>query len=258
MMGATHGVGGLAVGAATVLTARELGVDLDGAQAAIVIACGAVAAELPDLDLRTSRISHGTSSLTGVPFVGRLALLLTLPVVLAGAAIRSTGVSHRGPTHSVAAALAWTAAIVPLYALYWWLLGALLRFVAAQTPLLASLSLADTSVLQHAWFGVAPVVAIATLTAYLSHLLLDDMTPAKQSLLWPLRTEKISVLRRPQVPVGGAREFLLVALPLGLLALSLGWQAAGPFLPAPGDLYDQSALQQLVKQSERGADAAAR
>jgi membrane-bound metal-dependent hydrolase YbcI (DUF457 family) len=97
MLGFTHGLAGVACAAAIAATATAIGTPLAPAE---------LAAEAPDLDLPTSRISHGTSALTAVRVLRPLALVITLPLVLLGAIVRSFGVKHRGPTHSLPGALA--------------------------------------------------------------------------------------------------------------------------------------------------------
>ena len=90
MMGATHGLAGLSVGCAVVLAASAAGDATTATTAAIVITAAALAAELPDLDQRGTRISKGTGTLAAVPGLWPLAMLITLPIVLAGIPLRLT------------------------------------------------------------------------------------------------------------------------------------------------------------------------
>lgn len=232
MMGTTHGLAGVAAGGGLVLALRGAGADVTDTTAVIVVITAAIAAELPDLDLRTSRISGGRSTLAAVPVISRVALLLTLPLVLAGVGIRAAGADHRGPTHSLTAAALWTLAIVPLYVAYFAGAGELAQALATvpgtgpvNTAATQAANKADLLMTQAsgAWLAAAPLAAIATLLAYLSHLLLDELTPATQALLWPARRDKLAVLSRPNIPVGGGREALLVALPLAALAAGATW-----------------------------------
>lgn len=228
MMGSTHGLAGLATAATVATAAAAAGVHLDTAEAAAIVIASALAAEAPDLDLRTSRISHGTSTLTGIRVLRPLALLITLPLVLSGAAVRALGADHRGPMHSPAAAVLSTPLILALYTGYLQLLDQGARLADRRAPDGAPLHLHHlTGHLVNTWPHVAPWIATAWLAAYLTHLLLDELTTAPQALLWPARTRKISVLSRPSIPVGGIREALLVAAPLAAITAAIALHAAG-------------------------------
>lgn len=228
MMGSTHGLAGLATAGAIASAATAAGVHLDAAEAAAIVVAGALAAEAPDLDLRTSRISHGTSTLTGIRVLRPLALLITLPLVLAGAAVRALGADHRGPTHSPAAAVLSTPLILALYTGYLQLLDQGAHLADRRAPDGAPLHLHHlTGHLVDLWPHVLPWIATAWLAAYLTHLVLDELTTAPQALLWPLRTRKVRVLSRPSIPVGGIRELLLVAAPLAVITTAIALHATG-------------------------------
>lgn len=227
MMGSTHGLAGLTIAAAIAAGAHRAGAPLDAAAAAVVVVAGTLAAEAPDLDLRTSRISHGTSTLTAIRPLRPVTMLVTLPVVIAGAGVRALGVSHRGPTHSPAAALLSVPLMLVLYTAYLQLLNAAAGLADRGAPEGSPFHVQDlTGALLQAWPTAAPIAAGAWLAAYLSHLLLDDLTTAPQALLWPASAKKVSVLRWPSIPVGSMREHLLVALPLLLITAAI----AVPFI----------------------------
>lgn len=222
MMGVTHGLAGLACAAGVTAAASALGAPLEPGEVLAVFAAGTLAAEAPDLDLSTSRISHGTSTLTAPRAVRPFALLLTLPLVLLGAIARAFGVKHRGPTHSLFAALASVPIVLATYTLYLAAVDALAGLADEHRPANVSLHAQHlTSPLVDGWLHALPVVAIAWLAAYASHLLLDDFTASGQQLLWPARTTEISVMRWPQIKVGGLAELTLIALPLAALTATL-------------------------------------
>jgi membrane-bound metal-dependent hydrolase YbcI (DUF457 family) len=222
MMGVTHGLAGAACAAAIAATATAIGTPLEPAELAAVFATATLAAEAPDLDLPTSRISHGTSTLTAVRALRPLALVITLPLVLLGAITRSRGASHRGPTHSILGALASTPIVLGAYTLYLLFFDQLAQLADEHRPANVSLRLADlTGALLDGWTAALPLAALAWLAGYLTHLLLDDLTASGQQLLWPARTTEISVTRWPQIKVGGLAELLCVALPLAALTATL-------------------------------------
>lgn len=167
MTGRTHLLAGAAAGAAF-LSLRGAGApDPGGAAAALGAAC--LGALLPDIDHPGSLLSRGAGPAGAVP----------------GLFLR-----HRGPTHSLAAALAaWAGAS--------WLCAAR---------------------------GLPAAAALAALLGYLSHLLLDALTPGGVPLLWPLSGRRAGL---PLVRVGSALEGLARLAILGALAW-MAWR--GPLL----------------------------
>lgn len=222
MMGVTHGLAGLACAAGITAAAAALGEPLLPGEILAVFTAATLAAEAADLDLRTSRISHGTSTLTGLRAVRPFALVITLPLVLLGAIVRSFGVKHRGPTHSLLGALASVPIVLASYTAYLAAFDALAGLVDEHRPSNVALHAQQlTSPLLDGWLHALPMVAIAWLVAYLSHLLLDDLTSSGQQLLWPTSTKEISVMRWSSIRVGGLAELGLVALPLAAITAAL-------------------------------------
>lgn len=167
MTGRTHLLAGVAAGAA-LLSLRGAGaIGPGGAAAALGAAC--LGALLPDIDHPGSLLSRGAGPLGAAP----------------GLFLR-----HRGPTHSLAAALAaWAGAA--------WLCAAR---------------------------GLPAAAALAALLGYLSHLALDALTPGGAPLLWPLSGRRVGL---PVVRVGSALEGLARLAILAALAW-LAWR--GPLL----------------------------
>lgn len=167
MTGRTHLLAGAAAGAA-LLSLRGAGaVDPKGAVAALGAAC--LGALMPDIDHPGSLLNRGAGPAGAVP----------------GLFLR-----HRGPTHSLAAALA-------AWAVASWLCAAR---------------------------GLPGAVALAALAGHLSHLALDALTPGGVPLLWPLWGRRVGL---PLVRVGSALEGL-ARLAIVAALTWLAWR--GPLL----------------------------
>lgn len=167
MTGRTHLLAGAAAGAA-LLCSQGLG-PVAPVQLAAVGAAACLGALLPDLDHPQSLLSRKAGPVGAVP----------------GLFLR-----HRGPTHSLAAALAtWAGAS--------WL-------CAAQ--------------------GLPHAAALAALAGYLSHLALDALTPGGVPLLWPLWGRRVGL---PLVRTGSGLEGLAGLAILGAL-LWLAWRGPLP------------------------------
>jgi len=154
-------------------------------------ALGAFAGAVPDVDLDVGSVGRGARALGALAIAGGVlgGYLLRSPW-MAGAGLGAgfllwalVRLPHRGPTHSLAMAGLWS------------LLGALLL----RDPGLAG-----------AWAG-----------GYLSHLLLDALTPQGIPWLWPLTSER---LRLARWPTGSLWDYGILWLS-GLAGLGLlGWR----------------------------------
>jgi inner membrane protein len=76
------------------------------------------------------------------------------------------------------------------------------------------------------WYLLPPLVALVMAGGYLSHLLLDALTPSGVPLLWPLTWAPVKLLPRGlRIRTGGMAEKGFVLLMLSGVVLSTWWSA---------------------------------
>lgn len=225
MKSTTHRLAGGAAGYAAAAALSPL----SPTAAAAALAFGTfVAGELPDLDIAGSRISCGRT-LRRAPLALRLPLLLlTLPALLLGIAMRTAlrfaggplG-EHRGLTHTLAALVGFALLIPPLYLLY---ATELLQLAAALAPAArAWCSSAAADLAAHA-LELQAVAAAVTPAGVASHLALDAMTPHGVPALAPV------IARTYRLPIT-VRTGSLAELPLAAALLTVWIAAALHTLP---------------------------
>jgi len=207
MTGKTHLAGGFAAGAALAWAGDEFvalgtllpptlslaGVTVPGVVPGLLLCM--TAALLPDIDEPESLIANAPNTAKQRLGKGRrgidrgarqsMGILLTvLNAVTRGLAgiVRLLAGGHRGATHMLLIAAALT---VGMY-----FLGEAIGFVALWL-----------------WF----------MAGYLSHLLLDMLTPSGLELLWPLSRRRLHVLPRPlRLVTGGAGDVVVRVLLIGV------------------------------------------
>lgn len=193
---------------------------------AVGIGWGAIAGELPDIDHRNARISHG-----GVAF-GLAGMLLGLPARIVGVLIPSLRVTHRGPTHSLAFMAIWATIAAPLYVACGggvlvalaWLIAKLT--VALRTGVHLNAAPAQRSLLAHLAV-IYPYAVACTALGYLSHLVLDSLTgPVPWG--WPFTRHRVSLAPGPlRIRTGSAFETWVITPAITLAALVAFLELAG-------------------------------
>jgi membrane-bound metal-dependent hydrolase YbcI (DUF457 family) len=201
MMGKSHFAGGaLFTAAAAPATSNALGLGLTAGQLAIGVGIGIIAGVLPDIDhpdsLITKGILPGRRAFGGISKI--LGWVLSLPPRIIGVGARAT-MNHRGGTHSITFALAWTLLAAPIYALMAcvivFILAFILQALGAIFPLHAGVNAGAFA--SYVWrnFGhIAPLVMICVFWGYLAHLVQDSMTKVPVPWLWPFSKRRFFLL----------------------------------------------------------------
>lgn len=184
MTGETHTAGGiLFVLLGVPLIAPLVGVNVGPAELALAaVTIGSVAGLLPDIDTPNSLLSRGWLPLrrwlgrASRPLALIVGLLLSVPARLIGATAR-LGVEHRGLTHTPQFMMLWTIGALPIYMVFFGLLAYMVSLVTT------ILGFAFNPAVVWDWqkahfFALMPPVMIFVFLGYLSHLVLDSITPS--------------------------------------------------------------------------------
>lgn len=236
-MGKSHVAFSAALTAITLPTANAaLGLGFSPVELAAGVGIGAVAGVLPDIDHPDSFITHGVIPGAGLfgPIGKGVGYLLCIPPRIVGVGARAT-MNHRGGTHSMVFAVAWSLLAAPLYAGVFSLLFLLASILLSPLLGLLGASISPGSVIDWTFSELPaafPLIAVSVFIGYIGHLLADSMTKVPVPWPWPFSKKRYFILPKPmRLTTGSFTETnLLRPLFIAALLVAFGWWIGYPLV----------------------------